>query len=797
MKRSALQCVVGFVGATLIIVGVIWTCRQLSSPTELNAAQDATIARNASVSGAPRQSSSAPITSRDADSARRIRSTSATSQLRLSLLDDQDANSASQESNASLRSPGNEGTSLDLYALPETGEPSAPSNDLSYDFDQAAPLAPLNEEAGFPEMAPLDSAPAQGTILPLTDDGNADYPLNSPSPLVVSQDEYAEDFNVEEYNTPNALAQQEDFPAVEDDSPLPSIEPTPLDDQASPLTEPAPLPGQIVEPEPTLFTQDNAYFEPLPESVDTPSLQPIPQSQPLQPERQVPQSQPVANQGVTEAIPSSRPTVERTTSASNATTNEFARFFNTIAAQGNSANIDANELLGAQSTQIVVEKIAPEEVQANKEAVVVVKVKNLGARTVRNILLYDQVPEDVSFIASEPAVTPGARGELIWAPFDLEAQREKKFEYRVVPTHEGEFGSVATVFIAASAYSKTKCSKPELKIEVNAPEQAELGQPVDFTIVVSNVGTGDASNVALFDEIPEGLYHPNGSSLDNKLGTIKAGESKQLSLTLQSVGAGVCVNRLIASADDCEEQEVETSVKILAPQIELGISGPESLYLEQRSVYRLNVKNSGDATARNIQLVVQLPESVEFINANNYGVHRAEDHCVYWDLAELPSQSEGEIELAISANKLDRTELTFRGTGPNNLSVETSQRLTINGLAALSYNVTSSADLIETGKELEYTIQIVNRGTKESTNVILQVLAPEALNVLATDGPTQAVKRDGVVVFDKIPEIPAKTTVTYKIKVNAVQSGDCRVGFQLSSDDLEPLGKEVNTRVYQ
>ncbi|MGN1065433.1 MAG: hypothetical protein ACI4QC_08480, partial [Thermoguttaceae bacterium] len=42
MKRSALQCVVGFVGATLIVAGVVWTCRQLSSPTELSAAQGTT-----------------------------------------------------------------------------------------------------------------------------------------------------------------------------------------------------------------------------------------------------------------------------------------------------------------------------------------------------------------------------------------------------------------------------------------------------------------------------------------------------------------------------------------------------------------------------------------------------------------------------------------------------------------------------------------------------------------------------------------------------------------------------------
>lgn len=52
MKRSALQCIAGFVGAILIIVGVVWTCKQLSSPTQLNAAQDKT---STSLSDTPTQ----------------------------------------------------------------------------------------------------------------------------------------------------------------------------------------------------------------------------------------------------------------------------------------------------------------------------------------------------------------------------------------------------------------------------------------------------------------------------------------------------------------------------------------------------------------------------------------------------------------------------------------------------------------------------------------------------------------------------------------------------------------------
>ena len=456
-----------------------------------------------------------------------------------------------------------------------------------------------------------------------------------------------------------------------------------------------------------------------------------------------------------------------------------------------------SELEGPQTTQIVVEKIAPEEVQTDKPASITIKVKNSGSRTVRNILLHDIIPVGSQFVSAEANVSPTPQGDLFWPVFDLESQREKKFEYTIIPSQEGDFGSVATVLLPIEASCKIKSSRPLLKVEASAPESVELGENVNFEIVVSNIGTGSAYNVALLETIPEGLYHPNGSALDNKLGTLKAGESKRLPLTLKTVAPGQCVNKLSVSADDCDPQEVETALKITSPKLELGIKGVANAYLEQSSVYRMTIKNVGDAVARDVKLVAQLPESLRFVKANNLGAYKEDEHSVYWDLAELPAQTDGEVELTVKSTKADKVELLFSASGPNDLAVQTSKTIAIDGLAALSFSATSSDALVEAGRELEYTIQIVNNGTKASSNVVLQILAPEAISILATDGPTQASNRNGVVVFDRIPEIGPKSSATYKVKASANQAGDCRVGFQLSSDDLEPLVKELNTRVYE
>ena len=759
MKRSALQCVAGFVGATLIVVGVVWTCRQLSSPTQLNAAQgtkDSGLARfSLPQKGTAQTSTPAPKkpTARTLPS-KKIRSTSTASELSLSVVDPESATKGPSQLPAVETSP------IVHEPDPFSGEGSILANDLGtapdVEFAQSDPLAASRPVGSLNLMSDEDelengsfpALPASPTALPLEDESvlpdsepMAQPPL-PPSGSSLSLQEVEEDF-------PQPL--QPEGPLA---TSLEGDETSALEEE--PRALPSPLP--ISEPAPA-----------LPQGSSGTSTQQLPQ---INSDRQNKDGFLAGN--------------ERKTIAS---------FVDSIIS--NQATPGNSELEGPQTTQIIVEKIAPEEVQTNKPATITIRVKNTGNKTVRHILLHETLPQGAQFVSADANISPTPQGDLFWPAFDLESQREKRFDYSIVPSEEGDFGSVATVLLPIEATFKTKCSRPKLKVEVTAAESVELGENVSFDIVVTNVGTGSAYNVALLETIPEGLFHPNGSVLDNKLGTLKAGESKRLPLTLKTVAQGQSVNKLSVSADDCEPEEVETIVNVTSPQLELGIKGVTNAYLEQSTVYKLTVKNVGDAPAHDVKLVAQLPESVAFVKANNLGAYKEDEHSVYWDLADLPVQANGEIELTVKSTKPDKVELVFSASGPNNLSVQTSKTISIDGLAALSFNVTSSADLVEVGNELEYTITIVNNGTKASSNVVLQILAPEAISILATDGPTQATNRNGVVVFDRIPEIGAKSSTTYKVKASANQAGDCRIGFQLSSDDLDPLVKETNTRVYE
>ena len=685
MKRSAIQCVAGLVGATLVVGGVCWTCRQLSSPTQVNAAPDVASSQVAAF---------IPASSETASSDARF-----------------------------------EG-SLTLSPARST-------------TPAISPAVGTRSRVRSNERSAIRSTSGSELTLSLLDEADAD----ATPPADETTFETAQTFAVEP-QAPETFDAATPAPALLDDFPtaLDAAAPFETPTVAETLDVPAPAPVEQIAP--------------VAETLDVPAPAPVEQIAPVVEPLDVPAPAPVEPVGT--GVPGDK------------------------------------KLEGAQTTQVVVEKIAPKEIQVDREAKFAVKVKNVGSAPVRKLVLRDVLPVGARFVAADVAsVVPNARGEFAWPPFDLAPCAEKTFEYRIIPTQEGEIGSVATLSFAAEASCRVRCVRPALEVEVVAPQEATLGSNIDLNVVVANVGTGAATNVALLETIPDGLRHPSGSVLDHALGTLAPGEKKRVPLTLQCVAPGATVNNLVVTADGDLRKEIQTEIVVRAPKLELSIDGAETPYLERQTTYRLKAANVGDATARDVKLVAEIPLGTTFVSANNLGVYKAETRSVYWDLAELPAGAAGEIELTLTPTKIGAARLTFGGTGPLGLTAQVVKDVEIDGLPALSYAVKTSPNPVEIGKEIVYEIQLANRGTKASTNATLQIAAPEALKIVSVEGPTRYSQQNGAVVFDVVREIPAKSAVTYKVKAVCEAVGDCRVRFQLSSDDLEPLVKEENVRVYR
>lgn len=458
----------------------------------------------------------------------------------------------------------------------------------------------------------------------------------------------------------------------------------------------------------------------------------------------------------------------------------------------------STDLEGEQQAKVILKKIVPSEVQVGQKSLFRIVVKNIGDKRARNIVLREEIPAKTVYESSEPLVSPTTRGELIWKDFDLAPNEERIFAYTVVPQEEGELGSIASISFSADASSKTVCTRPNLQVEVKAPKAIVIGEELPLEILISNTGTGAANDLMLTEKVPNGLIHPGGSILENKIDRIAPGEAKKLTLTLKSSAPGTATNILLLADGKGFSKEVKTEIRINAPELLLQITGSKQRYLDRESTYTLKITNPGSATAKNVSLTATLPDNVQFIRTNNLGDYDKTTHTVRWELVELPENvAPGEIELVLLPARMGSGRLLLQGEGENGLSAEVSQEISVDGLAALSYSVKALSDPIEVGKEAEYEICISNKGTKNSTNINLQILVPDEMKVVGSDGPTKYQIQNGALIFDNIGSLGAKQDIVYKLKAICSVAGDHRIKVQVSSDDFERLVKEESIRAYR
>jgi uncharacterized repeat protein (TIGR01451 family) len=455
------------------------------------------------------------------------------------------------------------------------------------------------------------------------------------------------------------------------------------------------------------------------------------------------------------------------------------------------------QLEGVQSPTLVVEKAAPEEVQVGKPAVFAVRVQNVGTVMAQGVEIHDVIPQGTHLIETRPPAAQIADGQVKWTVGTIKPGDEATVEMEIMPLAEGEIGSVATVHFAGEASARTRSTRPQLALEVSAPREVLIGEDVTFSIRISNPGTGVATGILISETIPEQLEHPAGSELEYEVGDLKPGESRQVELTMKSVKAGQVVNLVLARGEGQLQAEQQSELMVVAPQLELAMQGPKRRYLERQATYTVTVSNPGTAPAKDVQLLTHLPKGLKFVGANNSGEYDAVTNTVHWVLEELPAKQSGQVTLTTLPVEAGEQMLKVESTAERGLAAEQEETVTVEGVAAILFQLADEADPIEVGGETTYEIKVLNQGSKAATNVQLVAVFPPQLKPRSAHGPTRDSVAGQEVRFQPLGRLPPKGEVVYQIRAQGLEPGDLRVQVQLLTDEMQtPVTKEESTRVY-
>src|SRR6185295_6075039 len=386
---------------------------------------------------------------------------------------------------------------------------------------------------------------------------------------------------------------------------------------------------------------------------------------------------------------------------------------------------------------------------------------------------------------------------LVWDLAALSTGEERTLEVELMPLSEGEIGSIATVSYSSQASAKTRCTMPQLAIRMTAPAQVMVGQEQRVKIEIRNPGTGDATGVMLLENVPDNVKHAAGPALEFEIGTLRAGETRELDLVLTAEKAGKVVNTLTARADGNLQVQQQVEFDVIAPALTVALQGPERRYLERPATYEVTVENPGTAPAHDVQIVTKLPKGLRFVKANNMGEYDATSHAVYWSLAELPKGEKGTVELTAMPVETGPQTLQIESRAQQGLADKTQRDVLVEGLSAIKFEVRSLQDPIEVGGETGYEIRVVNQGTKAAANVQISAELPAGLKLISAEGETQHKADQNRLVFEPLQQLAPKADTVYRLRVQGLQAGDQRVAVEVKTDDLkQPIRHEESTRVF-
>jgi len=236
---------------------------------------------------------------------------------------------------------------------------------------------------------------------------------------------------------------------------------------------------------------------------------------------------------------------------------------------------------------------------------------------------------------------------------------------------------------------------------------------------------------------------------------------------------------------------------VIAPKLDITMTGPKRRFLEREATYKLSVSNPGSAPAKDVQLAACLPPGLKFLNANNAGHYEANTRTVHWELEELPTNETGAVELTAMPVEAGEHVIRYQGTAQRVPRIEKQQPVRIEGIAAILFEVVDVDDPIEVGGETTYEIRVVNQGSKASTNVRLAVLMSADMRALSAEGPARYTIEANQVQFEGLSRLAPKADTTYRVRVQGLRPGDQRVRVMLLTDQIRtPVTKEESTRVY-
>jgi uncharacterized repeat protein (TIGR01451 family) len=334
-------------------------------------------------------------------------------------------------------------------------------------------------------------------------------------------------------------------------------------------------------------------------------------------------------------------------------------------------------------------KSGPSEAAVKSEIRYVLDVVNDGSAVAENVVVTDVLPDGLKY-----SETPGAKEvderTRRWEFARLAPGESKRLDYKLITDKEGRYTNKATAAATGvapvEATATLAVGQPKLTIAKAGPAVGDPGQPLAYTITVTNTGTVAANNVEIRDQVPQDRMGAGrvvdflGASAGGRyeapfvrwpVGQLAPGASRTVQLTVRVNQAGRLNNVAEVRAEQVAPDKAEALTVIVDPSQRLYLDidrQGETLEAGRKATFIVRVINtSRNAAVKDAALTFSASDNVRFVEARGAAGDRPEADkppLRFASVAALEPRRFAEYQITLEATQAGEAE--FRATVETN-----------------------------------------------------------------------------------------------------------------------------------
>jgi uncharacterized repeat protein (TIGR01451 family) len=397
----------------------------------------------------------------------------------------------------------------------------------------------------------------------------------------------------------------------------------------------------------------------------------------------------------------------------------------------------------------------PSSARLDQEVRVTLEVVNTGEQDAADVSVRYVVPRGLRYLDA----TPPARAEsdaqqqqvLVWEVGMLRGGQRQRLTAGFQTQARGRLLSHAEVTSAeslrADASAAIEVSDAQLRVEIQGPQQAVVGQSVTFDITVINAGEAPATNLEIVDTYDDGFVYdftpkPGAAPVPStepirlfkqrvpELARLDPGQRQTYPLTLRGTRAGMLRNQVTVTAEGGLQASAEATVEFRRASLSVRTTGPKWRFQGGRAEFNISVTNTGDSVLREVLVTDYLPPETSYSSASRGGMLRGDT--VEWQLGDLEPGRSIFLLLELRAEQLapqtiNRVVVTSEDGVQSQAEAALEIRAKPPGLDTYMFDL---EDLVSVGEEVTYEIRVENHGGEIARGVQIQALSPPQLMLI-------------------------------------------------------------------